>query len=64
MQLGKYDRSASNDDAMLHTRRDVIRNDIAKRIRNVCSHLSDTEFRKLVNEMAEQKLKGERRRSL
>jgi len=64
MQLGKYDRSASNDDALLHTRRDVIRDDIAKRIRNVCSHLSDAEFKKLVNEMAEQKLKGERRRSL
>ena len=64
MQLGKYDRVPSNDDAFLHTRRDNIRDDIAKRLRNVCSHLSDAEFKKLVNAMAEQKLKGERSRTL
>ena len=64
MQLSKYDRIASNEDAFLHARRDVIRDDIAKRLRNVCSHLSDADFKKLVNEMADQKLKGERRASL
>ena len=64
MQLSKYGPSSSSDDALLRTRRDVIREDIAKRIRNVCSHLSDAEFKKLVNEMAEQKLKGERSRSV
>jgi len=64
MQLGKYDRTTSSEDTFFNTRRDVIRDDIAKRIRNVCSHLSDAEFKKLVNQMAEQKLKGERRSSL
>lgn len=64
MQLGKFGPSASSDDAFLHIRRDAIRDDIAKRIRNVCSHLSDADFKRLVNEMADQKLKGERRSSL
>lgn len=64
MQLGKYGPSASSDDAFLHTRREIIRDDIAKRIRKVCSHLSEADFKNLVNEMAEQKLKGERRTSL
>ena len=64
MQLGKYDRSASNDDALLHTRRDDIRDDIARRLRNVCSHLSDADFKKLVEAMTDQKLKGERSRTV
>lgn len=64
MQLGKYGRSASSDDAFLNARRDSIRDDIAKRLRNVCSHLSDAEFKKLVERMADQKLKGERSRAL
>lgn len=64
MQLGKYDRVVSNDDAFSHTRRRTVRDDIAKRLRNVCSHLSDTEFKKLVEAMTDQKLKGERSRTL
>jgi hypothetical protein len=64
MQLGKFGPSASSDDAFLHMRRDAIREDIAKRLRKVCSHLSDADFKELVNQMAERKLKGERRTSL
>jgi hypothetical protein len=64
MQLGKYDRVALHDDGFLHTRRDNIRDDITKRLRNVCSHLSDAEFKKLVETMADQKLKGERSRTV
>lgn len=64
MQPGKFGPSASSDDAFLHTRRDVIRGDIAKRLRKVCSHLSDAEFKKLVEAMANQKLKGERTRTV
>ncbi len=64
MQQGKYDRVPPADDAFFHTRRDGIRADIAKRLRKVCSHLSDSEFKKLVEAMADQKLKGERRNSL
>ncbi len=64
MQLGKSGRVTSSDDAFLHTRREIIRDDIAKRLRNVCSHLSEADFKKLVDVMAEQKLKGERIRTL
>jgi len=63
MQVGKFGPSASSEDAFLHMRRDAIREDIAKRIRKVCSHLSDADFKQLVNAMADQKLKGERRSS-
>ena len=63
MQLQKYEQSV-NEDAYFKMRRDLIREDIAKRLRKVCSHLSDAEFKKLVDSMVEQKLKGERRRSL
>ena len=59
MQLGKYER-ITPDDAFLHKRRDSVRDDIAKRLRKVCSHLSDAEFQKLVEAMTDQKLKGER----
>ena len=64
MQLSKYDRVAPSDDAFSHMRRDTIRDDIAKRLRNVCSHLSDVEFKKLVEAMTDQKLKGERSRTV
>lgn len=63
MQLQKYGQSP-NEDAYLKTRRDLIREDIAKRLRNICSHLSEKEFTKLVNSMADQKLRGERKKSL
>lgn len=63
MQLGKYGQSA-NEDSYLKKRRDAIRDDISKRLRHICSHLSDNEFKELVNSMADQKLKGERNKSL
>lgn len=64
MQLAKSGRAASTKDAFHQSRKETIRDDIAKRLRHVCSHLSDQEFSKLVDTMADQKLKGERRRSL
>ena len=42
-------------------RRATVRADIAKRIRRACTHLSDEEFSKLVDEMTDRQLKGERR---
>jgi len=63
MQQGKYNQSA-NEDSYLKMRREVIREDISKRLRHICSHLSETEFKKLVSSMADQKLKAERTRSL
>jgi hypothetical protein len=64
MQLEKYESDASSEDAFFHSRRSTIRDDIAKRLRHVCAHLSDKEFAKLVETMVDQKLKGERSRSL
>jgi hypothetical protein len=42
-------------------RRESVRADIAKRIRRACTHLSDEEFSRLVDEMTDRQLKGERR---
>jgi hypothetical protein len=64
MQLNKSGDVAPSHSAYEHSRRDVIRDDIAKRLRHVCAHLSDKEFAKLVETMVDQKLKGERTRSL
>lgn len=63
MQLERSDQSA-NEEAFYKTRRDAVRDDIAERLRHICAHLSEKEFTKLVNSMADQKLKGERSKSL
>jgi len=42
-------------------RRAEIRNDISERLRKACAHLSDEEFRALVEQMTERQLEGERR---
>jgi hypothetical protein len=42
-------------------RRAGIRADISKRIRRACTHLSEEEFTRLVDEMTDRQLKGERR---
>lgn len=41
-------------------RRSVIRADIERRLRKICSNFSDEEFRVLVDQMTERKLKSER----
>ena len=43
------------------TRRDPIRQDIARRIGRVCAHLTEEEFRRLTEEMADRQLRSERR---
>lgn len=47
--------------ALEAARRASIRADIAKRVKRACTHLSDEEFSRLVDEMTERQLKGERR---
>ena len=42
-------------------RRDRIRNDIAHRIKRSCSHLDENDFQRLVEEMTERQVRGERR---
>lgn len=50
--------------AEIHSLREsAVREDIARRLRSVCSHFSDDEFEKLVKLMAARQVKCERRRS-
>ena len=42
-------------------RRASVRADIARRVKRACTHLSDEEFSRLVDEMTDRQLKGERR---
>jgi len=48
--------------ATLHTIREkAVREDIARRVRRVCSHCTDAEFAELVRKMAEQQVRYERK---
>jgi hypothetical protein len=42
------------------SRKEAIRADIARRLRKICAHLPDEEFKQLVDKMAERQLKAER----
>jgi len=42
-------------------RRASVRADIARRIKRACTHLTDDEFTRLVDEMTDRQLRGERR---
>jgi hypothetical protein len=42
-------------------RRASVRADIAKRVKRACTHLSDEEFSRLVDEMTDRQIRGERR---
>ena len=42
-------------------RRDRVREDISRRIKRACSHLGEDEFQRLVEEMTEEQVRGERR---
>jgi hypothetical protein len=51
-------------DAYESTRKDAIRRDISRRLKKICSNLSDDEFDHLVDVMAETRIKGDRRTTL
>ena len=63
MQTNEAEREPALGANQPDDRKEVIRADISKRLRSICSHLSDDDFAKLVESMAEQKLRGERRLS-
>jgi hypothetical protein len=52
---------ASDEDAYHSARREAMRADLAKRLRKVCANFPEEDFRKLVDGMVEQKLRGERK---
>ena len=65
LQQSGVGQTGSRQENVVHpSRRDVIRADISKRLRHICAHLQDEEFARLVETMVDQKLKGERSRSL
>jgi hypothetical protein len=52
------------EDPYESTRKDAIRADISRRLKKVCSNFSDDEFDHLVDVMAENRIKGDRRTTL
>ncbi len=52
------------DEEFQSGRREMLRDDIARRLRRVCAHYSDDDFQELVESMVEKKLKGDRTRTL
>ena len=61
MEGQRYFLGDSVETGQEHTRRDRIRDDIARRVRRVCSHLTEADFGGLVEEMTDRQIKGERR---
>ena len=63
MELDDFFRSGPSTGGIQSHRKTKIRDDIAGRLRRICSDLPETEFQQLVDEMAERQLKSERRTS-
>jgi hypothetical protein len=61
LEAERYPRIDSIEAQLEANRRTRVRDDIAKRLGKACSHLPEDEFLRLVEEMAERQLKGERR---
>ena len=62
----RSDERVHSDSGMaeVHTLREkAVRDDIARRLKRVCSHFSDDEFEKLVRLMAAHQVRYERRQS-
>lgn len=63
MGLDDFFRSVPSTGGFQSHRKAKIRDDIAARLRRICSDLPETEFQELVDEMAERQLRSERRTS-
>ena len=61
VEIQRQLRVDSVDGSQDQTRRDRIRDDIARRVRRACAHLTESEFGKLVEQMTDRQIKGERR---
>jgi len=57
----KQERSREPTSGRDRTRREVIRDDIARRIRRVCAHFSEEDFSALVDKMTERQIRSEHR---
>jgi len=63
MQLNEARQASVPDSKPPDERKEIIRADISKRLRSICSHCTDEQFADLVEKMTEQKLRGERKMS-
>ena len=54
----------ADEDPYESSRKDAIRADISRRLRKICSNLSEADFDHLVDLMAENKIRGDRRTTL
>jgi hypothetical protein len=61
LEAERHVRVDSLEAHMEGARRNRIRDDIARRLRRACSHLGDDDFGRLVDEMVDRQIKGERR---
>jgi hypothetical protein len=65
MEVYSQRESASADeDAYESSRKEAIRADLSRRLRKICSNLSEADFDHLVDLMAENKIRGDRRTTL
>jgi hypothetical protein len=61
LEAERHPRIDSIEAHIEEIRRSRIRDDIAKRLSRACSHLPEGEFLRLVEEMTDRQIKGERR---
>jgi len=65
MVVNSQRESASEEeDAYESSRKEAIRVDLSRRLRKICSNLSDEDFAALVDAMADKKISSDRRTSL
>jgi hypothetical protein len=61
VEAEREERASLTVGEMEAARRAGIRADISRRIKRACTHLTDDEFTRLVDEMTDRQLRGERR---
>ena len=61
MEANRVRNHVAEEDGYHANRRETIRADLTSRLRNVCSNLSEDDFRTLVEAMIENKMRGERK---
>ena len=61
MEASSPHEHEAHEDAYHANRREIIRADLVRRLGKICANLSEADFKKLVEVMTEQKLRGERK---
>jgi len=58
------EEASDEEDAYQSSRKEAIRADISRRLRKICSSLSEADFDHLLDVMTENKIRGDRRTTL